>query len=155
MSMRCAAGLLALSVLFACAPTAPHGVDRDRLDAAVGQAIGDPASCLLIAEAVSGRVVYRYNTHTACARALPACDIPGTRTLDSLLEATARDGRPRGLSCNTTSDASRGVGWASGVIAAKGPGKGLIYAAMMEGDRAFPGRMMAERLATAFARAGL
>ncbi|WP_309606985.1 hypothetical protein [Phenylobacterium sp.] len=155
MPTRRAAGLMALSVLYACAPAAPNGVDPDRLDAAVGQAIGDPASCLLIAEAPSGRVVYRYNTHTACARALPACDAPGTRTLDGLLEATARDGQPRALSCSTTADASRGVGWASGAIAAKSGGKRLVYAAMMEGDRALPGRMMSERLATAFRRAGL
>jgi hypothetical protein len=31
----------------------------------------------------------------------------------------------------------------------------LVYAAMMEGDRAFPGRMMNERLADALQDAGL
>ena len=155
MPTRRAAGLLALAALCACTPTAPKGVDKDRLDAAIGRAIGDPASCLLLAEAASGRVVYRYNTHTACARALPACDVAGTRTLDSLLTATVRDGQPRMLSCNTATDASRGVGWASGVITPKGAGRRLVYAAMMEGDRAFPGRMMADRLGQAFRRAGL
>ena len=137
--------------LAACAPAAPKGVDKDRLDAAVSRAIGDPASCLLIAEQASGRVVYRYNTHTACARALPACDAPGARTLDELLRVTRKDGQARALSCNTAADASRGVGWASGPIA----GKGLVYAAMMEGPRAFPGRMMTDRLARAFRGAGL
>jgi hypothetical protein len=96
-------------------------------------------------------VVYRYNTHIACARALPACDTPGTRKLDQLLDQTVADGRSRQLSCNSAADASRGVGWASGVI----PGKGLAYAAMMEGDRAFPGRMMADRLTSAFQKVGL
>jgi hypothetical protein len=141
-----AAGLLA-----ACAPGAPKGVDKDQLDEAVSRAIGDPASCLLIAERPGGHVVYRYNTHIACARALPACDTPGTRKLDQLLDQTVADGRSRQLSCNSAADASRGVGWASGVI----PGKGLAYAAMMEGDRAFPGRMMADRLTSAFQKVGL
>ena len=149
-SIRTAVLLAAAAALVAaCAPGAPKGVDKDQLDEAVSRAIGDPASCLLIAETPSGHVVYRYNTHTACDRALPACDVAGARKLDQLLDQTVKDGRSRQLSCNSAADASRGVGWASGVI----PGKGLAYAAMMEGDRAFPGRMMAERLEGAFRRA--
>ena len=46
---------------------------------------------------------------------------------------------------------SRGVGWAAGPI----QGTDMVYAAMMEGDRSFPGRMMAERLDAAFRRAKL
>ena len=149
-SAAAVAALLAM-VLGGCSPGLPKGVDEGKLDDAVSAAIGDPASCLLIADQASGRVIYRYNTHTACARALPACDAPGTRTLNQLLSQTVKDRRPRALSCNSLADASRGVGWASGTIA----GKGLVYAAMMEGDRAFPGRMMAERLADAFKDAGL
>ncbi|WP_411287199.1 hypothetical protein [Phenylobacterium sp.] len=137
--------------LSACSQEAPKGVDKAVLDEAVSRAVGDPNSCVLIAEQGSGKVVYRYNTHSACGRALAACDAPGTRTAQDLVEMTARDGQARHLSCNTTSDASRGVGWASGVI----PGRGLAYAAVMEGDRAFPGRMMADRLAGAFEKAGL
>ncbi len=148
--------LAALSLATACSPGAPKGVDKDTLDAAVSHAIGDPASCLLIAEQASGKLVYRYNTHTACARQLPSCDGPTSgdgrqQTIDDLLKATLKDGQVHTLSCSTTADASRGVGWASGPI----PGKGLVYAALMEGDRAFPGRMMAERLARAFKDAGL
>jgi hypothetical protein len=150
---RAAALSLAALTLAACSPGAPKGVDKDTLDAAISRAIGDPASCLLIAEQASGKLVYRYNTHTACARALPACNGVGnaTQTIDQLLKATEKDGQAHTLSCSSTSDASRGVGWASGPI----PGKGLVYAAMMEGDRAFPGRMMADRLASAFKAAGL
>lgn len=139
--------------LAACSPGAPKGVDKDTLDAAISQAIGDPASCLLIAEQASGKLVYRYNTHSACARGLPACDgsSTATMTIDQLLKATEKDGQAHTLSCSSTADASRGVGWAAGPI----PGKGLVYAAMMEGDRAFPGRMMADRLSSAFKAAGL
>lgn len=149
--MRLWAAALAAAALAACSPDAPKGVDKAQLDEAVSRAIGDPASCLLIAEQAGGRQVYRYNSHSVCAQVLPACDEPGTRTLDQLLAATAKDGRARTLSCNTAADASRGVGWASGVL----PKKHLVYAAMMEGPRAFPGRMMADRLARAFTDAGL
>ena len=149
--MKLFAACAAALVLAACSPGLPPGVDKDQLDDAVSHAIGDPASCLMLAEQSSGRMVYRYNTHAACDRALPACDAPGTRKIDDLLAQTAKDGQTRQLSCNSAADASRGVGWAAGPI----PGKGLVYAAMMEGDRAFPGRMMADRLQTAFRRAGL
>ena len=133
----------------ACPPSTPPGVNRDELDAAVSRAVGDPNTCVLIAAAGSGRDNYRYNTATTCAREFPACDRAGTRKLKDLLDATVKDRRARTLSCNTQADASRGVGWASGPIA----GTDLVYAAMMEGDRAFPGRMMADRLETAFRRA--
>ncbi len=144
---------LAALALCACSPGAPKGVDKDQLDAAISRAIGDPASCLLIAEQASGKLVYRYNTHTACARPLPSCAGAGAslQTVDQLLQATLKDGQTRTLSCSSTADASRGVGWAAGPI----PGKGLVYAAMMEGDRAFPGRMMADRLSRSFKDAGL
>jgi hypothetical protein len=124
-------------------------VDREQLDAAVSRAIGDPNSCLLIAQAGSGKLYYRYNTHTACERALPSCDGAGERKVEQLLERTAQTRTPIQLSCNTLADASRGVGWAAGPIA----GTDLVYAAMMEGERAFPGRMMADRLEGAFRRA--
>lgn len=141
----------AASLLCACSPDAPPGVDKDQLDAAVSKAIGDPNTCLLIGDAGSGKVLYRYNTATACAKAYPACETPGETTVGKLLEATAKDGKPRKLSCDTLADGSRGVGWASGPVA----GKPLVYAAVMEGDRSFPGMMMADRLDGAFRRAGL
>ncbi|HKP79899.1 MAG TPA: hypothetical protein VJU34_12325 [Phenylobacterium sp.] len=124
-------------------------MNHDDLDAAISRAVGDPNTCVLIAEAGSGKRYYRYNSATTCARAFEACDRQGTRQLETLLAAVAKDRQPRQLSCNTLADASRGVGWAAGPIA----GTNLVYAAMMEGDRAFPGRMMAERLERAFRRA--
>jgi len=137
------AGLaLAALSLAACGSRLPKGVNPERLDEAVSDAIGDPNTCVLIGREGSGKVIWRYNTHTACARSLPACDGPGARTVAALLKQTAADGRPRTLSCNSSADASRGVGWASGVIA----GRGLTYAAVMEGPRALPGRIMAEKV---------
>jgi hypothetical protein len=143
------AACAALVFLSACSPDAPPGADRDDLDDAVSRAIGDPSSCVLIAPRDGGRVLYRYNSATACAREYPACERPVAITVDDLLKVTVKDGRARRLSCDTAPDASRGVGWASGPIA----GTDLVYAAVMEGDRVFPGRMIADRLEAAFRRA--
>jgi hypothetical protein len=136
--------------LAACGSGAPNGVSKEKLDAAISDAIGDPNSCLLIAEQTTGKVVYRYNSHEACDRKLPACDKPGVRTLAQLLADTVRDGQRRELSCNTAADASRGVSWLSAPV----PGKPYIYAAVMEGTRTFPARMMADRLEPRFKDAG-
>lgn len=152
--MRRLAGLCALALmaaLCACSPGLPKGVSQERLNDAVSDAIGDPTTCLLIGKRDSGEVVYRYNTHTTCARSLPACDAPALRTVDGLLKATARDGRARTLSCNSSPDGSRGVGWASGPV----PGHPLVYAAVMEGPRALPGRIMADKIDGALKDAGL
>ena len=142
---------LAALALAACAPGAPPGVDKAELDDAVSRAIGDPNTCVLIAERDGGDVVYRYNTATICAKTYPACDRPETISVGDLAEDAARRGGTVQLSCNTTADASRGVGWAAGPI----PGKDLVYAAVMEGDRSLPGRIMADRLEAAFRRAGV
>ena len=142
---------LALLALAACSPQALKGVDKTKLDEAVSDAIGDPASCLMIAERASGKVVYRYNTATVCARQLPSCEGPAAHAVKDLLDETLKDGQPRRLSCSTTADSSRGVGWASGVL----PQKGLVYAAVMEGKRSFPGLMMADRLDGRFKDLGL
>ena len=137
--------------LAACSPAGPPGVDRDQLDEAVSRAVGDPNTCVLIARAGSGRLLYRYNTPVVCGRELPACSGPGLTKVSTLLEATAKDRQPRALSCDTAADASRGVGWASGPV----EGTDMVYAALMEGDRAFPGLMMADRLSNAFRKAKL
>lgn len=144
-------GAAALVALAACSPTAPKGVQKAKLDEAVSEAIGDPASCLMIADRATGKVVYRYNTATVCARQLPACDAAGVRDVKGLLDATVKEGLPHTTSCATTADHSRGVSWASGML----PKKGLAYAAVMEGTRTFPGRMMAERLEPRFQDLGL
>ena len=150
--MRRASAALALAglALAGCGSQLPKGVDPSKLDEYVSDAIGDPNTCVLIGRQGSGEIVWRYNTHTTCGRTLPACDTPGTRTVGDLLKATARDGQPRTLSCDSSPDRSRGVGWASGPIA----GHKLVYAAVMEGQRALPGRIMAEKLEGALQDAG-
>ena len=92
-----------------------------------------------------------HSLRSACGRSLPSCDGASERTVGDLITLTLKDGQSRALSCYTQTDSSRGVGWASGPL----PGKGLVYAAMMEGEQSFPGRMMADRLARAFRSVGL
>jgi hypothetical protein len=143
--------MLGALALQACGPQLPKGVDPDKLDEAVSDAIGAPQTCMLIGRQGSGQVVWRYNTHTVCARTLPACDRPVLQSVDDLLKATAKDGQARTLSCNSTADGSRGVGWASGTI----PDKGLVWAAVMEGEHALPGRVMTEEVEGALQDSGL
>jgi hypothetical protein len=158
MSMR--APLYALLVivaagLAACDPTPPADVDEAALDDAVGQAIGSPSTCVLVAEA-DGDLVYRYGSNTICARSILACDAPGTTTVGVQLDAVVAGAAARTISCETAPLASRGVAWASGRLPPlKGkPDRNMLYSAMMEGPEAFSGREMRLRLEAAFARAG-
>lgn len=148
--MRLLAALgLSVAVLSGCAPSAPAGIKKDVLDQAVSDAIGDPGTCVLIAE--QGKVVYQYGTHVVCGRKLPGCDDPGVRTVEQLLRAAPTAGAPQTASCRSNADGSRLVAWAAGPI----EGGDLTYAAVMEGDLVPPGVVIADKLKTAFARAGL
>jgi hypothetical protein len=138
--------------LAACAPGAPKGVDKEKLDEAVGSAIGDPGTCMVIVEKASGKTVWRYGSRIVCSRELPSCQGSATRTLDELAAAAAR-GAEETQSCNSVADGSRGVSWVSG--GAGDPSRGLAFAVTMESDRALPGREIRLRLEKAFAKAGL
>ena len=141
-------------VLGACAPTPPSGrnLPKGALDDAIGAAIGDPATCVLLADRASRKVVYRYGEAYVCARTLPACDRPGMMTVEDALEHAERPGG-RAASCASNPEASRGVAWASGRV--ESARRDLIYSAVMEGDRTRPGREIAVRLRDALAKAGL
>jgi len=144
----------ALALLAAACSRSPSagGVPTRALDAAVAHAIGDPATCLLMAQAATGRVVYRYGDGFNCARPLPACDRPGTLSAQSALPLASTPGG-RFASCASVADGSRMVGWAEAKVPdAKGD---LVYSAVMEGPNALPGRWINSRLADAFARAGV
>ena len=149
--MRALAAALGLSVavLAACSPTAPKGVDKAVLDEAVSRAIGDPGTCLLIAE--GGKTVYQYGTHMVCGRVLPTCEGTATRTLADLLKDAPTAGAPKTASCRSNPERTRIVAWAAGPVA----GRDMVYAAVMEGDLVPPGLVVADKLQTAFQRAGL
>lgn len=139
--------------LAACAkPPVGGGLPSDALDQAIGASIGDPTTCVVIAERSSRKVLYTYGQRFNCVRGLPACDRPGYMTAQQALAlADTADGR--GASCPSNADQTRNVGWAEGRIASRK--HDLIYSAVMEGDRALPGQEMIARLADAFGSAGL
>ena len=139
-------------ILGACAKPAGNTLLSDALDSAIGPAIGDPSTCVILAERVGGKAVYQYGQDSNCTRALPACDRPGTLSAKSALAlADTADGRR--ASCPSDAAATRSVGWAQGRVAAAK--RDLVFSAVMEGERALPGREMSSRLADAFSKAGL
>jgi hypothetical protein len=151
-ALRGFAALVIASFACACAPPSARGLPRDALDSAVGAAIGDPSTCVLLADRASGQVVYRYGDAFSCGRALPRCDRPGTLTAVDALRLAAAPGA-RLVSCPSSPDGSRTVGWAGGRV--PNTKRNLDYSAVMEGERALPGHEIAARLAEAFANAGL
>jgi len=124
----------------------------DALDAAIGQSIGDPTTCVLIARAGDRKVLYQYGDGFNCVRGLPACDRPGSLSAEQALTLATADGRFK--SCNSNAAGDRSVGWAEGVVKSA-HGRQLVYSAMMEGQRALPGMEMSARLDDAFANVGL
>src|SRR5579863_2870673 len=143
--------LLILIAVCACAPRGPR-LPSDALDAGIGQEIGDPTTCVIIADRVSGRTLYTYNAGFDCVRGLPACDRPGFLSARQALALAILPGG-RETSCNSIPDGSRTVGWAEGKVASRK--HDFIYSAVMEGERALPGHEMASRLEEDFADAGL
>lgn len=151
MTVRATALALAATLLAACSPNAPPGVDKAVLDESVSRAIGDPNTCVIVAEKGSGKTVYRYGAYVACERGMPSCGAGANRSAVDLAKAVAADGRRVNASCPSNADGSRGVGWAAGPI----EGRDLVYAAAMEGASTPPGLIIADKLEAAFRRAGL
>ena len=155
--MRWALASVAIAALLtACSPhgagTAGGGLPSTQLDNQIATAIGDPTTCVLLADAATGKVLYRYGDDFNCSRGLPACDAAGLINAKTALQFAARPGG-RFASCNSLPDGSRTVGWAEGPV--QSTKHALIYSAVMEGQRALPGREMNARLYDAFQKAGL
>ena len=157
--MRRALALIAIAaVATACSPKANGpapgggGLPSTQLDNQIAAAIGDPTTCVLIADAASGKVLYRYGDDFNCVRGLPACDAPGLISAKTALPFAARPGG-RFASCNSLPDGPRQVGWAEGRV--QSARRALVYSAVMEGQRALPGHEINARLYDAFNKAGL
>lgn len=151
LALTAIAGLIAVQ-LGACAPKSAQGLNANLLDNQIAAAIGDPTTCVLLADANTGQVIYRYGTDFNCARALPACDVAGDTNAKAGLQNAKRPGG-RMASCASVPDGSRQVGWAEGRV--QSTGRNLIFSAVMEGERALPGHEMNARLFDAFQKAGL
>lgn len=139
--------------LAGCSQPPPGGsLPSDSLDQAIGGVIGDPTTCVIIADRATHKTLYRYGQLFNCVRGLPACDRPGFLSAQQALAlADTADGR--GASCPTNADASRRVGWAEGRVPSSK--RNLIFSAVMEGERALPGQEMIGRLDEAFGNVGL
>lgn len=135
--------LLSVMALTACGPSGPKGVDKDLLAQAVGEAVGDPGTCVVLAERGSGKVLWRSTQPIVCARSLPSCVTPEKTTVEVLADKAAQGG------ALVTGCAD--VGWAAGPTRRQD----VVFAAVMQGDRALPGVEIARRLDGAFERAGL
>ena len=148
-----AAGLVLAAPLASCSPRLPKGVDEQQLSEAVGRAIGGPNTCVLLANK-AGKVVWTGGGYITCARNLPTCG-GTTTTAQSVLEGAV--GKPARFASCPSGPGVNTVGWAMGPVpvGAGKPDHGLSYVAVMEGERALPGREVQERVEEAFAKAGL
>lgn len=136
--------VLSVLTLAACGPKGPPGVDTQVLAQEVGDVVGDPGStCVVLIEADSGKVLWRSAKVYVCARELPACTSAEAISVEELARRAAK-GAAVQTGCSN-------VSWAAGPTRRKG----VAYAAVMQGERAFPGREIARRLEGAFERAGL
>ncbi len=151
MSVRFALAAVAAMSLSACSPAVLKGVNKDALDAAINDVVGDPGTCVLIGETGSGEVVHRFGSNVTCGRVLPACS-GATRTLEDLLQITAKSRQPVNITCASSADGARTVGWAAGPIETHDE---LVYAAAMEGPNTPPGVVIADKLKHAFEKVGL
>ncbi|HEY3797837.1 MAG TPA: hypothetical protein VGL58_05745 [Caulobacteraceae bacterium] len=142
--------LLALFLVACTPPPSGRGLNTQALDTAIGQAIGDPTTCVLLADRASGKVVYRYGDDFNCSRQLPRCDGKGTLNAHDALQFAAAG---RMASCFSLPDGSRSVGWVEGKVQSKT--RDLVFSAVMEGQNALPGIEMNARLYDAFQSAGL
>jgi hypothetical protein len=124
-------------------------VDKAVLDEAISRAVGDPGTCVLIAQ--QGKLVYQYGTHVVCGRQLPACDGPNLRDLAGLLKSAPTSGPDKTASCPSNPEQSRVVAWSAGPIA----GTDMVYAAVMEGEQTPPGIVISDKLKGVFARTGV
>ena len=154
-ALRGSPALLAVASLLsltACSRPGSGGLPTDALHHAIAVRIGDPSTCVLIAERTTGKVIYRYGESFNCVRGLPACDRPGAISATQAL-ALAQTPGGRDTSCPSVADGSRMVGWAEGRATSKS--RDLIYSAVMEGQTALPGHEISARLEDAFQWAGL
>jgi hypothetical protein len=151
--MRRTLTLALVAILAGCTPKTDQGLHSTQLDNQIAAAIGDPSTCLLLADAKTGQVIYRYGDDFNCSRTLPACDAAGVTNAKTALQFAARPGG-RMASCASVADGSRQVGWAEGRVQSAA-GRDLTYSAVMEGERALPGHEINARLYDAFQKAGL
>lgn len=129
--------------LAACGPHLPKSVDQAALEQAVASRMGDVNTCVVMAERATGRIAWTTGLTSACSAKYPACTSDKAIDVRDLAK-TAAGGALVTTGCGT-------VSWAAGPVG----GSKYVYAAVMSGERALPGREIALRLDRIFRDAGL
>jgi hypothetical protein len=135
--------VFALTAMLAACGGPPSGVDEFELANAIAGAIGDPNTCVVLAKAPGGQVMWEHQLFAECNRALPSCEEDGGTQTARDLARRAAAGEVVRIGCSNLS-------WAAGPT----PREGVVYAALMQGERALPGREIARRLEGVFERTG-
>jgi hypothetical protein len=144
MARASALALFPLVFLTACSGDLPAGVNKDALMENVGLAVGDSATCVVLAEKGTGKVLWRSSNMTVCTVDRQACTRPGVTTVLAVADAVAKGAPGFTTGCES-------VSWAAGPTSRED----VVYAAVMYGERALPGMEMARRLDQAFEDSGL
>jgi len=153
MRARAAVGLILTLALIGCGAKAPKGIKAADLDDAIGNAIGDPTTCLIIVKKGSGENAYQYGSNLNCSAQIPVCNVPGQTTVKDLAKRAAA-GEEKTASCGLP-QGEGGVGYVIGPVPATKPEyKDLAYAASFNGKRYLPGIEMQTRLEGAYKKAG-
>jgi hypothetical protein len=136
-------GLVLCMNLAACGPKLPKSVNQDALEQSIAMSMGDMNTCVVLADRATGKIAWSTGLKEACRAKYPAC------TADKSIDVN--DLAKQALSGVTVTTGCSLVSWAAGTA-----GKSTyVYAAVMSGERALPGREMSLRLDSAFAAAGL
>ena len=115
-----------LMMLAACAPKGPEGVDPDILAQAVGQSVGDPGTCVVLAERETGNIVWKSAKSYVCARTLPSCVTSAERSVEDLAKEAAKGGVLMTGCSNVT--------WAAGPTRREN----LVFAAVLSRELGLP-----------------
>ena len=153
MRARAAVGLILTLALIGCGAKAPKGIKAADLDDAIGNAIGDPTTCVIIVKKGSGEKVYQYGSNLNCSSQIPVCNVPGQTTVKDLARRAAA-GEEKTSSC-AIPGGEGGVGYVIGPVpATKTEHQGLAYVASLNGKRYLPGIEISARMDGAFKQAG-
>lgn len=119
-------------------------MDDYDLTAAIGGSVGDESLCVALADTDSGRVTWTYEAFNQCVLERQTCDeaVP-VRTGEDWARMAAETGEAGFGSC-------RDISWAYGQTGRDG----VVYAALMAGERVLPGMIIQDRLERVFQQAG-
>ena len=126
-----------------------------QLDSQIAAAVGDPSTCVLVADAASGKELYRYGEHFNCDRELPACDAVTPMNAHAALKLGRDPGRPDGQLQHPARSGSPHGRLGPRVEVQKRLSQPDLLGGDGKAKRALPGHEINARLYDAFQKAGL